>query len=124
MIKIDSKGLGYLKMGPGRFETDRENDHIKLFGNHLSFLGLIVDIEIVAVRVLYQMGDARTDVTNFVLLFCPVDILVEVLPIGSHVHEEDGGFEFRPMFLSDDRFFGRVHAADRGTVSSPDVGIP
>ncbi len=70
------------------------------------------------------MGDAGPDITHSVVFLCPFDVLVEILPVGPHIHEEDGGLHLGGVFLGNDGLFGGVHAADGGAVAPSDMRVP
>jgi hypothetical protein len=110
-------------MAPCRFQPHGENDEVERFGNHFTFFGLIMDGEIVSLWILFYMGDAGADIANSVILFCPLNVFIEILPVSPHIHIENGGLDLRSMFLRNDRFLGGVHAANGRAVPLTDMGI-
>src|SRR4030042_2262255 len=110
-------------MTPCGFEAYGEDDQIKLLRDHLSSLRLVMDSQIFCLRDFLQMGDTGSDITHAILLFCPFDVLIKILSISPHVHVKDGGFHLWSMFFRDDRFFGSVHTANRGTIPLSDMRV-
>ncbi len=46
----------------------------------------------------------------------PIDIFIEILPIGPDIDVEHGRLDSRCMFFSDDRFLRGIHTAHRRTI--------
>ena len=81
--------------------------------------GEIADGHVIGARHRINGVDPGAQEADAVFVLGPPVIFLEVLAVGPHVHEENGGVQriFFTMLLGDDRLLDGVHAADRGAVA-------
>ena len=77
----------------------------------------IADGHVIGARHRINGVDPGAQEADAVFVLGPPVILLEVLAVGPHVHEENGGVQriVFAMLLGDDRLLDGIHAADRGT---------
>ena len=89
-----------------------------VFHLQLALFREVADGQVAGARDLVDGVHPGAQEADAVFLFGPPVIFFEVLAVGAHVHEEDGGIQgFVAVLLGDDRLLDGVHAADRGTVA-------
>jgi len=97
------------------FHAHGQDHHVKDFGDILSVFAHIGGDELM-VLILGNGMDPGSDKPH-PLILGPFIVFFKVLAVGSHVHEENGGFKLAGnMILGHHGFFYGIHAADRRAV--------
>jgi hypothetical protein len=116
---LDSHGFGQAQGIRGGFQAHRQDHHVKDFGLQFALLREVADGNVIGARHRVDGVDPGAQEADPVFVLGPPVVLFEVLAVGAHVHEEDGGIQgvVFAMLLGDDRLLDGVHAADRGAVA-------
>ena len=113
LVEFEADAIGQLADFLGHLQANREDDQIELLLDRLPILALMLDPEVVRLRILFHRGHPRADVANAALLLRPDHEFFEVLAVGAEVHPVDRDFRFRAVLLGQDGLLGGVGAADR-----------
>ncbi len=119
LVQLDSEGVGELLSVLGRDETDRQDDHVEVIGYSIALGVGVVDVQLLGLGVLLDVGDTGGPVhVDAVLALSPVDVGLELLSVGPDVHEEDVFLEVS-VLLGDHGLLDSVHAAHGRAVLLP-----
>ena len=114
-VQIDPELGRHLTYLGGRSHTGGEHDHIKLFRCDITVIILVRNLQIFRGGNFFDGRGVAADVAH-AELFGPLVIGVESFPVSAHVDEENRAIQIGRMLFGDNRLFGGIHAADRGTV--------
>ena len=103
-------------LGAG-LQAHRQDHHVEQLFLGLAILGDVLDAQAVVVGRVHRV-DPGAHETHPLLILGPVVVLLKVLAVGAHVHEEDGGVQFLGgVLLGDHRLLYGVHATHRRTIA-------
>ena len=116
---LDPHGFRQVQGILGGFQPHRQDHHVEDFRLQLALLREVADGHVIGARHRIDGVDPGAQEADAVFVFGPPVVLLEVLAVGAHVHEENGGVQriVFAMLLGDDRLLDGVHAADRGAVA-------
>ena len=115
--QLDTGRLRQLEDVLRGLQPDREDDHVVVLLDLTPLLVDVMDAQVAVGALRLDAVDAATDETDARFILGPLEILVEILAVGPHIHIEDRRRQPRDVILGDDRLLDRVHAADRRAVA-------
>jgi len=115
--QLNTGGLGQIEDVLRRLQPDREDDHVVILLDLAPLLVDVMDAQVAVGALRLDAVDAAADETDIGLVPGPLEVLVEILAVGPHIHIEDRRRQPRDVVLGDDRLLDGVHAADRRAVA-------
>ena len=115
---VNSQFCGQLHDLGGDFQAAGEHHHMEFFRLNRPIFRHIANVDVAGLVIGIHAVNPGADKAHPAFLFGPPVILLKILPMGAHVHEEDGGVQgvFLAVLLGDDRLLDGVHAAHRRAV--------
>ena len=86
-----------------------------MLGAQLAVFGLVLEEDVLGAGVLFQRRDATASVLDAQLL-AALEIGIEALAEGPHVHHEDLTFDAGHVLQGQHCFLGGIHAADGAAI--------
>ena len=117
LVQVEAQlGRGFLDRG-ARTQTDREHNQVIFVLVFFAFLVEKAHAGVLRAGHFYHPRRHGADVLHAVLVARAVDVAVELLAEGAHVHAEDGDIQPLHVLERDHGFLGRGHAADRRAIA-------
>ena len=123
-VQLDAELLRHRLHLQRRSQTDRQNHHVEFFFLDPFIRRGIPDENILRDRVLSNDGHIAANEPDPGKGLRPVDVALEILPIGTHIVMEDRALRIGVVILRQDGMLLTVGAADHGAVAVLALGHP